>query len=90
MKSGERESKISHFKSKSGKKIRKDQIRHQQTLMLFRQETEIQKGAQETVNPGAGAYMLSHTWDAVLKKSDSRGQRHSTTAGGMTIPVQVN
>lgn len=35
---------------------------------------EIRIQAQEAVNQDKGPYMLSHTWEAVLKKSDYRGR----------------
>ena len=38
----------------------------------IREAVEIKKRAQGTVNRDEGAYMLSHTWDADLHRTDGR------------------
>ncbi len=39
----------------------------------IKEATEIKKRAQRTINQYEGAFMLSHTWDALLQRpSDSR------------------
>ncbi len=55
----------------------------------IREAIEIRKRAHRTVNWDEGAYMLLHTWDAVLKKlSNSRGR--SRPVGFDSRPVKLD
>ena len=55
----------------------------------IKEAIEIRKRAHRTVNRDEGAYQLSRTWDAVLKKSDTRWRYSSTYAGRRMAPKSV-
>lgn len=52
---------------------------------------EIRRRAQRTGNREEGAFMLSHTWDAVLHRlSDREGQARPANQGGTSKPANVS
>ncbi len=55
----------------------------------IRETKDIRKHAQRTVKQDEGTYMLSHTWNAVLKEQlDSRGHGRPVKSDGATTPPE--